>query len=244
VWRNEESMPPQFGHVVTVSVMVVLVALFTWIYLRDRQQRVRLWMMGWVAIMVHFAAGLLAVFSLIPGRLSDWMAYSTLMAAAACFFLSVTDIAESRRKLALYLGGTVAPAIAYWTFLVFDVKTAGVYRGLEVLQLSAFCLLIVLDSKRVNFARQVAIAAGVAINIWAVLHADAHPEYGMDIMLFGAFAVIGQVWWEHYRRLSPGILLTVVSFVFWGLVFPVAEFLGAIHVNIPGDNVVWDLPSE
>jgi len=225
-------MPPQFGHVVTFSVMVVLVALFMWIYLQDRQQRVQLWMMGWIAIMVHFAAGLLAVFSLIPGRLSDWMAYSTLMAAAACFFLSVTEVVKSRRNLILYLGGTVAPAMAYWTCLVFDVKTAGIYRGLEVLQVGAFCLLILLDAKRVNLARQLAIAGGVAINLWAVLHADTHPEYGMDI----------QVWWEHYPRFTAGIVLTVGSFVLWGLVFPVAEFLAAIHINIPGDNVVWDLP--
>ncbi len=235
-------MPPQFGHVVTVSVMVVLVALFTWIYLQDRQQRVRLWMMGWIAIMVHFASGLLAVFSLIPARLSDWMAYSTLMVAAACFFLSVTEVGSSRRNLALYLGGTVAPSIAYWTCLVFDVKTAGVYRSLLVLQISAFCLLVLLDRKRADMSRRFALLAGIAVSLWTAYQAAARPEYGMDLMMFGAFAVIGHVWWNYYRRFSPGILLTSAAFVAWGLVFPVAEFLGAIHINIPGDNVVWDLP--
>ena len=222
--------------------MVVLVAMFTWLYLRDRQQRVRLWMMGWVAIMVHFASGLLAVFSLIPSHLADWMAYSTLIVAAACFFLSVTEISASRRDLALYLGGTVVPSIAYWTCLVFDVKTAGAYRGLLALHGSAFCLLILLDRKRADAARYIAVAAGIAVNFWAMYEADVHPEYGMDIIMLGAFAVVGHVWWEHYRRFSPGILLTSASFLAWGLVFPVAEFLAAIHITIPGDNVVWDLP--
>ena len=235
-------MPPQFGRVVTVSVMAVLVALFTWIYLRDRQHRVRLWMMGWVAIMVHFGAALLATFSLISPRLSDWMAYSTLIAAAACFFLSVTEISASGRDLALYLGGTVAPAVAYWTCLVFDVKSAGIYRGLLALSVSAFCLLVLLDRKHANGIRQFAMLAGIVLNVWAVYAAPSHPEYGMDILLFEAFAITGYVWCEHFQRFSPGILLTSVSFVAWGLVFPVAEFLAAIHINIPGDHVVWDLP--
>jgi signal transduction histidine kinase/CheY-like chemotaxis protein len=235
-------MPPQFGHVVTVSVMVVLVALFTWIYLQDRQQDVRLWMLGWVAIMVHFASGLLAAFSLIPTRLSDWMAYSTLLAAAACFFLSVTDIGASGKKLALYLGGSIAPAIAYWTCLVFDVKPPAPYRALLILNVSVFCLLVLLDGKRMNFARQLALPASIALNVWTIYRASAHPEYGIDLMLFGAFAVIGYLWCEYYRRPSPGILLTAVSFVAWGLVFPVGEFLDSVHINIPGDSVVWDLP--
>ncbi len=235
-------MPPQFGHVASVSVMVVLVALFTWIYRRDRQHGVRLWMMGWISVMVHFAAGLLAAFSLISGRPSDWIAYSTLLVAAACFFLSVTGISASRRDLALYLGGLVAPSVAYWTCLVFDVKSAAVYRGLLLLTASALWLLLVVDRKRVDLARRMAVVAGVALSIWTMYKADAHPEYGMDLMMFGAFASIGPVWFAHYRRFSPGVVLTSASFLAWGLVFPVAEFLGAIHINIPGDHVLWDLP--
>jgi signal transduction histidine kinase/FixJ family two-component response regulator len=221
--------------------MLILVGLFTWIYLRDRQQRVRLWMMGWLAIMVHFASGLLAAFARIPPHLADWMAYSTLIAAAACFFLSVTEISASPRNLALYLGGTVAPAVAYWSCLVFDVKNAGVYRALLAVEISAFCLVVLLDGK-LNLARRVALASGIALSSWAVYAAGAHPEYGIDLMLFGAFAVTGYCWWEHYRRFSPGIVLTSVSFVAWGLVFPIGELLDAMHFNIPGDNVVWDLP--
>ena len=39
-----------------------------------------------------------------------------------------------------------------------------------------------------------------------------------------------------------GVLLTSLAFLAWGLVFPVAEICGALHINIPGDHVVWDLP--
>jgi signal transduction histidine kinase/ActR/RegA family two-component response regulator len=236
--RKIVAMPAQFGHVLTVSVMVVLVTLFTWIYLRDRQQRVRLWMMGWVAIMVHFGGGLLAVFSVISGRPADWLAYSTLLVAAACFFISVTEIGASPAGLALYLGGTVAPAILYWTCQVFDVKTAAVYRGLLALTIVTLGLFAARWGRR----HRVALVAGIALGAWAVYQANPHPEYGMDLLMFGSFAAIGYAWWDHYRRFSPGTLLTTASFVAWGLVFPVAEFLASRHIEIPGDHVLWDLP--
>ena len=54
-----------------MSVMMILVALFTWIYQRDKQQRVRLWMIGWSAILVHFGVSLLASFHLISSSLAD-----------------------------------------------------------------------------------------------------------------------------------------------------------------------------
>jgi membrane-associated HD superfamily phosphohydrolase len=173
--------PTQFGHVLTVGVMLVLVALFTWIYLRDRQRRVRLWMTGWIAIMVHFAAGLLVVFSVISGRPGDWLAYSTLLVAAACFFISVTEIGASRSGLALYLCGTVAPAIAYWTCLVFDVKTAVVYRGLLALAI----VILGVFAARYGRREKVCLVAGIALGVWAVYQANLHPEYGMDLMMFG-----------------------------------------------------------
>ena len=52
-------MFPQFQRVVTLSVMSILVGLFTWIYVRDRQPRARLWMIGWACIVAHFAGMLL-----------------------------------------------------------------------------------------------------------------------------------------------------------------------------------------
>jgi len=49
-------MSPQFEAFVVFGVTTILVSLFAWIYLRDRQKRTGLWMLGWLAILVHFAA--------------------------------------------------------------------------------------------------------------------------------------------------------------------------------------------
>src|ERR1700723_176808 len=71
----------QFQRIVTLSVMFILVALFAWMYLRDRSQRARLWMFGWIAVVIHFAGATAAAFHVIPTLLGEWQAYATLVVA-------------------------------------------------------------------------------------------------------------------------------------------------------------------
>src|SRR5277367_4355199 len=90
-FSRRSSVPPHFDRVLVLTVMTILVALFTWIYRRDRSPAARLWMMGWIAIEVHFLAAALFAFSRISDRTAGWVAYATLLVTAACFFMSVTD---------------------------------------------------------------------------------------------------------------------------------------------------------
>ena len=72
--------------------MTVLVSMFAWIYARDRQHGSRYWLIGWIAIEIHFASSLLVTYHKIPGVLAGWFAYSTLLVTAACFHQSVSQV--------------------------------------------------------------------------------------------------------------------------------------------------------
>src|SRR5208282_4673067 len=110
---------------------------FAWIYRRDRQPRARLWKLGWACIVAHFAGMLLSSFGLIPSRLADWSAYSTLVAAASAFFLSVCQDRRAPLGRVVFWGAMVAPAVAYWTCMVFAVQSQEVYRALLAVVLGA-----------------------------------------------------------------------------------------------------------
>ena len=235
-------MFPQFQRVVTLSVMSILVGLFTWIYVRDRQPRARLWMIGWAAIVAHFAAMLLFSFSLIPSRLADWSAYSTLVAAASAFFLSVCRTRGTPLGRVLFWAAIVAPAVAYWTCMVFEVQNPEVYRALLAVALGAGVWLALRESQQSPGSLAAWFAVAIAPGLWAAWRASTHVESGMDFLLFEGFAITGWRYWRYFRRLTPGVLLTSLSFLAWGLVFPVAEICAALHIDIPGDHVVWDLP--
>ncbi len=235
-------MPPQFQRVVTLSVMVILVALFMWIYAREHQQRLRLWMIGWCFIVVHFLGGLLFSFSLIPEVLGDWLAYATLVFTACAFFLSVCPTTTTATRRVVYWAAIVAPAVGYWTCMVADIANPWPYRGMLATVLTAGIWLALTHCRHSASTTALWIVAAVAPGCWLLGYVSTRVDYGMDFILFESFAITGWCYWRHHGRITPGVLLTSLSLLAWGLVFPVAEICAIVHINIPGDNVVWDLP--
>jgi signal transduction histidine kinase/ActR/RegA family two-component response regulator len=222
--------------------MVILVALFTWIYQRDKQQRVRLWMIGWSAILMHFGAALLASFNLIPSAFADWLCYATLIAAAASFLVSVCSNSRTWRWLSIFLWGLVAPAIVYAALLSAGTQTPFPYALILIVMWSAGFYLAQLSLWRMNRAGIAVAVSSASATIWTAWKAGAVPEYGLDLILFSAFAVTAHLFWRHYERVSPGVALTCSSFLLWGLVFPLGSLSDYLHAGIPDDHVVWDLP--
>jgi len=235
-------MFPQFQRVVTLSVMSILVGLFAWIYVRDRQPRARLWMIGWACILVHFAGMLLFSFGLIPSRLADWSAYATLIFGAAAFSLSFRRRRGTLLGRTVFWAGYIAPALAYWTCMVFEIQSVALFRALLAVELGVGTWRTWHRVKATPARLLPWFSIGLLPGLWVCYRVGAHVESGIDFLLFAGFALTGWRYWRYFRRLTPGVLLTSLSFLAWGLVFPIAELCAALNVNIPGDHVVWDLP--
>lgn len=220
--------------------MTLLVILFAWTYLRDRRKPTGMWMLGWLAILIHFASGLLTSYALIPLTLSDWISVTTLVLAGTLFFLSVCKARPT--------GGTgfcaliTVPSIAYWTCLVLDVQHAWVYRSLLLMALGGGVALGVAHSNRKRPVTYILGLIWIVPGIWVTYQAAQNSGYGIDFLLFELFAATGYFYWRYHRRFTPGVVFTFVSFVAWGLVFPIGEVAAALHMGIPDNSVLWDLP--
>ena len=232
-------MVAPFNRILVVVVMTILVAIFAWIYARDRQPRAKYWLIGWIAIEVHFASALLATFHVISEVLNSWL-YCVLLVAAAAFFLSVSGACQTPRRRLVFWGLMFSPAIAYWTAMVYDVPGLWIYRVLLAAVIATgIGLALVRDSTplpKAYFWCVVATVPGI-LSMWQA----KNPMLGMETMLFEGYAFTGLAYWRHYRRYTPGVVLTAGSFFLWGLVWPVAELAGLLHLQIPAD-VIWDLP--
>jgi len=233
-------MPPQFNRILVLAVMTVLVAMFAWIYARDRQARARFWMIGWLAIEVHFGSSVLLGFHRIPPGLALWLAYSTLLVVAACFYKSVSESCSGRASGVLFWGLLFAPAMLYWTLLVWDVRAGWPYQALLGTVIGAGLGLTVIRQRGLSKATAWYALAAVP-GVWAICQ-RSNPETGMDFILFESFAITGWTYWRRFRRATPGVVLTSVSFLLWGMVWPCATIAAALGARIPGDNVLWDLP--
>ena len=78
-------MSVQSEQIVIFLIVTILIALFAWIYARDRQPRTGLWMLGWSAIYMHFTVALLFSFALLPIRWAVFLKISSLAMAGISF---------------------------------------------------------------------------------------------------------------------------------------------------------------
>ncbi|HEX4606236.1 MAG TPA: PAS domain S-box protein [Candidatus Angelobacter sp.] len=235
-------MSPRSEEFVVFSVITILVALFAWIYLRDRQKSTGLWMLGWAAIFLHFAAPTFDDFFPSIMRFTPWVMMFTLIIAGTCFLLSVSEVfIRKQRRIAfvcfisagamLYLTGQMLGVRAAWFYIAL-LLTSNVYATAQAIRFYGwksphlYCLMLLLPY------------AG-----WAIQQASrGNLDHGLNFYLFGFFYVTGLVYFRRFRRMTPGVLLTSASFILWGSVFPLAAVLAA-HGSGPGPaSFFWDLP--
>ena len=233
-------MSSSFVHIVETVLMAVLVLLFIWIYSRQRQPRVALWIAGWVAIVAHFANGIVMANMRQPSALVVWLAYATLIVAGASFVLSVSQACVTTpRRIAFALGGII-PCLIYWAGVVEEWKAAWPF---ELLLITVMATAAAITLRHYGLRLPVIGAClGMAAPVaWVWPRLAQNSSYGIDYLLFLIFATAGILYARIYGKSNPGSVLTLISFSAWGLVFPVGELLAAYNIGPPGDSAFWDL---
>jgi two-component system cell cycle sensor histidine kinase/response regulator CckA len=235
-------MSSRFEALVVFGIISVLVSLFAWIYLRDRQKRTGLWMLGWIAILVHFAAPAFSVDFPHLAPFTLWIKVCTLIIAGTFFLLSVSEVfAQQRRRIAFILFVSAA-AVLYLTILLLHVRTPWFYLSLLFISIgygivqairyygwrSPYLYLLLLLAPYGGWAAQQAMRGAL--------------RHGINFYLLGFFYVTGLVYFRHFRRFSPGVILTSVAFMAWGCVFPLSTILAALGMGPGPGSVFWDLP--
>src|SRR5579864_4553149 len=236
-------MAPFFEQVMVFVVMSILVALFTWIYLSDRRREFRLWLLGWVAIFVHFAIPVAAHFVPLSHQLTEWILVTALIVAGTCFLLSVSQVFRNTRQRAIFATMIASASLLYLSGVTWGLNARWFYAGL----IAASTLSGLYQGIRYYGGRSLYLycMTGVLIpfSVWAMWQAGHdHPGPGMDFYLFGFFYVTGLAYFRYFRRVTPGVLFTSGSFIAWGLVFPVGSYIVGHHLGPQIPGFFWDLP--
>lgn len=235
-------MSPQFESIVVFGVITILVSLFAWIYLRDRQKRTGLWMLGWIAILVHFAASAFDYYFLWLMPFTAWIKVCTLIIAGTFFLLSVSEVFIRQRRRIAFILFVSAASVLYLTLLRFHVLIPWIYVSLLLISIgyatvqairfygwkSPYLLLLLLLIPYGGWAAQQA------------MHGTF--RHGLNFYLLGFFYVTGLMYFRHFRKFTPGVVLTSVAFMVWGCVFPLSAILSAYRAGPGPGSFFWDLP--
>ena len=217
-------------------------ALFTWIYIRDRQHRVGLWMLGWIAVCIHFAADVLATFSLLNPKWTSFIKISTLEVAGVCFILSVSEVYATTRRRVLYFLLVGLPSVIYLAFMLWAPRPRWIFPALIMGSISAVIANSWRHSRLKSYWFYLLLGLPAAGAIFAAFKSVNRPPIGLVFYLTTFFGVTGLLYWRHYRRVTPGVIVTSGAFLLWSLVFPVSYVLRLYHLGPPSTSVVWDLP--
>ena len=219
-----------------------MVALFAWIYWRDRHTRAKLWLMGWIAVLIHFIAPPLGHASILSRHLQDWIMVATLIVAGTCFLLSVSEVFAGRARRFAFLFAISLACLIYLTALMLGVQPKWPYVVLLLASnLFGFFQAVRFYGWRSPYLYTLCLLLPYgAWAIWQVLRGD--PPQGLYFYLFGLFSVTGLVYYRHFSRFSPGVMFTAISFIAWGCVFPLGNALYAHHMGPGVGSFFWDLP--
>ena len=180
-------MSPSFVHIVETVLMAVLVLLFIWIYSRQRQPRVALWIAGWTAIVAHFADGIVMANMREPAAIVIWFAYATLIVAGASFILSVSQACITTPRRVAFALGAIVPSLIYWAGVVNEWKSAWPFELLLV-SFIATAAGIIVRHYGVRLPA-IGVCVGMAAPVgWLWPRLTQNPSYGMDYLLFLIFA--------------------------------------------------------
>jgi two-component system cell cycle sensor histidine kinase/response regulator CckA len=235
-------MSARFEELVVFAIITTLVALFAWIYLRDRQKSTGLWMLGWIAIWVHFAAPAFDDFCLPIMHFTPWIKSSTLIVGGTCFLLSASEVFIRQRRRIAFVLFISAAAIVYVTSLQLHFRAPWFYISLLLIS-NAYGMVQAIRFYQWRSPHLYFLFLLLPYGGWAVQQAlHGMFRYGLHFYLFGFFYVTGLVYFRRFRRFTPGVLLTSASFMAWGLVFPVATIVAAHGAEPAAGSVFWDLP--
>ena len=235
-------MAARFEEFVVFAVISVLVSLFVWVYLRDRQKTTRLWMLGWIAILVHFTVPTFDDF--VPGLLplTKWLMISTLLIAGTFFLLSVSEIFIQQARRATFIVFVSAAAMLYLTGLQMHYRGRWFYMSLLLVS-TVYSTRMAIRFYRWKGPYLYALFLLLPYVAWAIERAwQGMFQPGLHFYLFSFFYTTGLSYFRRFRRFSPGVLLTSVSFLAWGSVFPLSAILLG-RPGVPGlRSFFWDLP--
>src|ERR1700722_17908158 len=231
------------NEVLDILILGLLVVLFASIYRKRATSRVRRWLAGGILVLLHFAVLLFPAVSSWAQELVDSLSISALILSGLCFLFSASAISESAPCSGLTAFGIGLPAIFYTNYVIFHGSHQWPqFVAAVTIAASGMVLAWRLDRGRRRVGAAIALAFSVS-GICTILSIAHHePDQGILAILFEIFLTFAALYWFDFRRLSTGVLTSILGLLAWAAVFPVAllcEYLIPAAQIPPG---LWDVP--
>jgi signal transduction histidine kinase len=239
-----------FQKLPTVLVVAVLVAIFVFISGHVRSFRIKLWVVAWFLVFLHFFTTLFDPKPGVLGSVLSSIELGTLLLSGVVFLVSLSEAAQTPGLRLLLLAMLSVPTLTISTADSFNLQARWLFiSALSLLVCGGigFFLWRARTWKKSAVAYLVLLPAFlIALQIWGVygyLHWNLNVvDPILDSTLTGIFTVPGILYWRRFRRWSPGVVTTVGGFFAWGAVWPSGELVSSFAPHASISPELWNVP--
>ncbi len=224
-------------------ILGLLVVLFGSIYCKRVSGRLRLWVVGWVLILLHVAALLPRPASLFHQTLCTSLSISALILAGVCFLLSASPVAEDLWGCVLVSSFICVPALFYTNYVLFNgLHSWPLYLAASVGAAGGTVLAwgFYRHRSKIFPAIMLTFAVGEFWTFCAIAH--HRPQDGISAILAEIFLTFAALYWFDFRRLSAGVLTSVIGLVAWASVFPLSLLCDSLIPSAAIPAALWNVP--
>ena len=229
-----------------LCAVALLTTAFGSVARRGLTAAARLWLIGWLAIVLHFAAFL---FDNAPGGWGtlattiglDALAWGGILFMWAC--VPYRNRPTSRWMLVALLGGNTL----YISVMSTAPHCMWALRGAAIL-LGAAPLTIGLLGLRGGFGHPlrsglVVLNAALAVFLLAVQGRGSNgTDLAFDGVIFAIYFGCCFHFWYAFRKATAGSFVTIAGFAAWAAVFVVSPIMDAYYPRVHVQSEVWNLP--
>jgi PAS domain S-box-containing protein len=167
---------------------------------------------------------------------------STLLIAGNFFLLSVSEIFIQQTRRATFIVFVSGAAMLYLTGQQMHYRGRWFYISLLMVS-TVYSTRVAIHFYRWKSPHLYSLLLLLPYGAWAIERASQGiVQHGLYFYLFCFFYAAGLSYFRRFRRFSPGVLLTSISFLAWGSVFPLSAILLG-RPGVPGvRSFFWDLP--
>ena len=228
-----------------LAAVALLAAAFASVARRNQTHVSKIWLTGWLMIVVHFAAFLFLTAPGTWGTVAAIAGLSALSWAGLLFMwasVPYSNEASSRWMLAVLLGAnTLYLALAQLS----PVPAWSLNLAASLFGLLPLAVIVASGARLDHPMRWIAVALYCSLSVF-LLFVQQRPGNGIDL---GENAVLCTVYlgccvysWYSYRRATAGAFITIAGFLAWAMVFVVAPFMHAFWPAVHVEGEVWNLP--
>ncbi len=232
-----------FNTLPNLIALAILVLVFRAILRQATNERLHLWLTGWILVLLHFVAQFVDVGQGLWDRVASAVALNALELASVAFLVSVSSAANDRRRRLLLAAVIGIPAVVYTDAIIWNI-TSHVFYYVVVGLATAGAVLVIWSFYRKVTTYVVGLTIGCLGLSWAIVWAVARnkPDVGILFLLAGLNFIVAVLFWRYFHRVTVGGMTTVFGFVAWGSVFPIGLLLDTYLPSVHVESEVWNIP--